>query len=89
MEIWKKILEYGGLYEVSNLGRVRDLKGRIKAMYKNNKGYLYLSLYYRGKSHHPTIHRLVAKAFIPNPNNYDQVNHKNCDKNNNTVENLE
>ena len=83
MEIWKKIQDYEGLYEVSNLGRVRDYKGKIKSMYKNNKGYLYLSLYYKGKTYHPTIHRLVAKAFIPNPSNYSQINHKDCDKNNN------
>lgn len=89
MEVWKKIPEYEGLYEVSNKGEVRDSKGRVKATYKNNKGYRYLSLYYKGKSHHPTMHRLVAKAFIPNPNNYDQVNHKDCNKDNNTVENLE
>ena len=89
MEVWKKIPEYEGLYEVSNKGEVRDSKGRVKATYKNNKGYRHLSLYYKGKSRHPTMHRLVAKAFIPNPNNYDQVNHKDCNKDNNTVENLE
>lgn len=89
MEIWKKILEYEGLYEVSNTGKVRDLKGNIKPMYKNNKGYLCLSLYYNGKTYHPTIHRLVAKAFIPNPDNYSQINHIDCDKDNNIVDNLE
>lgn len=89
MEIWKKIQDYEGLYEVSNLGKVRDYKGRVKPMYKNNKGYLCLSLYYKGKTYHPTIHRLVAKAFIPNPSNYNQVNHKDCDKCNNTTDNLE
>lgn len=89
MEIWKKILEYEGLYEVSNTGKVRDLKGNIKPMYKNNKGYLCLSLYYNGKTYHSTIHRLVAKAFIPNPDNYSQINHIDCDKDNNIVDNLE
>ena len=89
MEIWKKIEEYEGLYEVSNLGRVRDLKGHIKPMYKNNKGYCLLSLHYKGKTHHPTIHRLVAKAFIDNPNNFPQINHIDCNKENNKVDNLE
>lgn len=89
MEEWKRILDYGGLYEVSNLGRVRDLKGKIKSMYKNNKGYYLLSLYYNDKTYHPTIHRLVAKAFIPNPDNYTQINHKDCDKSNNKISNLE
>lgn len=89
MEIWKSIQDYEGLYEVSNKGRVRNCKGKIKSMYKNNKGYLCLSLHYKGKTHHPTIHRLVAKAFILNPNNYNQVNHKDYDKSNNTIDNLE
>lgn len=89
MEIWKTIQDYGGLYQVSNTGKVRDLKNHIKSVYKNNKGYICLSLYYNGKTYHPTIHRLVAKAFIPNPNNYEQVNHKDCNKENNSVENLE
>lgn len=89
MEIWKTIQDYGGLYQVSNTGKVRDLKNHIKSVYKNNKGYTCLSLYYNGKTYHPTVHRLVAKAFIPNPNNYEQVNHKDCNKENNSVENLE
>ena len=88
-EIWKRIQDYGGLYEVSNLGRVRDLKGKLKPMYKNNKGYYCMSLYYNKKSYHPTIHRLVATYFIPNVNNYPQINHIDCDKSNNKVINLE
>lgn len=89
MEIWKKIEDYGGLFEVSNTGKVRDINKKIKPMYKNNKGYYLLSLYYKGKTYHPLIHRLVAKAFIVNPNNYNQVNHIDCNKSNNKIENLE
>ena len=89
MEIWKTIQDYGGLYQVSNTGKVRDLKNHIKSVYKNNKGYTCLSLYYNGKTYHPTVHRLVAKVFIPNPSNYEQVNHKDCNKENNSAENLE
>lgn len=89
MENWKRIQDYEGLYEVSDKGRVRDLKGNIKPMYKNNKGYLCLSLYVNGKTYHPTIHRLVAKTFIENLNNYPQINHKDCNKLNNDITNLE
>lgn len=89
MEIWKKIEDYEGLYEVSNKGRVRDLKGNIKPTYKNNKGYCLVSLYYKGKTYHKSIHRLVAGAFIENPNNYTQVNHIDCNKENNDMSNLE
>ena len=89
MEIWKKIEDYEGLYEVSNLGRVRNSKGKIKSLYKNNKGYLCLSLYYKGKTYHPTLHRLVATYFIPNPMDLPQVNHKDCNKENNKADNLE
>ncbi len=88
-EIWKDIKGYEGLYKVSNLGRVRDFKGKIKPMYKQNKGYYCLSLCKDGKTFHPTIHRLVAEHFIDNPNGLTQVNHKDGDKSNNHATNLE
>lgn len=88
-EIWKRIENYGRLYEVSNLGRVRDLNGNIKPMYIQNKGYYCLSLYYNGKSYHPTIHRLVAEYFIPKIEGYNKVNHIDGNKSNNRVDNLE
>jgi len=95
-EIWKDVVGYEGLYQVSNLGRVRSLgfdkwhKGKIiKGCFDGKKKYLFVSLYKGGKSKGFNIHRLVATAFIPNPKNLPQVNHKDEDKTNNCVDNLE
>ena len=95
MEIWKDIADYEGLYQVSSLGRVKSLgnykssKEKILKLKSNKKGYLCVNLYKEGKSKHLKVHRLVAKAFIPNLENKPQVNHKDEDKTNNKVENLE
>ena len=92
MEIWKDIKDYEGLYQVSNLGRVKSLKyGKEKILKscKLNNGYLIVNLHKEGKQKHYYIHRLVATAFIPNPDNLSQVNHINEDKTDNRVENLE
>lgn len=95
-EIWKPI-GYEG-YEVSNLGRVKSYKydktnGKIMKPYKNTKGYLQIDLQLDGRKRenrvHLSVHRLVAIAFIPNPDNLPQVNHKDEDKTNNCVDNLE
>ena len=102
-EIWRDIDGYEGLYQISNLGRVKSLdryivsrwgtpfclKGKIRRLRKDKYGYMCLSLNKDGKIRYKTIHRLVAQAFIPNPNNLPQVNHKDEDKTNNCVENLE
>lgn len=64
-------------------------KGRMLMLGKNNNGYLCSHLYKDGKRHAVEVHRLVASAFIPNPLNLEQVNHKDLDKTNNHVENLE
>lgn len=92
METWKAIAEYEGLYEVSDQGRVKSLKhGKEKILkpQKNTDGYLHVGLYKDGHTKHTLVHRLVAEAFIPNPNNLTTVNHKDEVKTNNTVGNLE
>lgn len=93
-EIWKPVVGYEGYYEVSNLGNVRSLK---RKGYKNGNlrqgekttGYLIVVLYKDGKGTTKSVHRLVAKAFIPNPKNKPQVNHIDSNRKNNKVENLE
>jgi len=97
-EIWKDIDGYEGSYQVSNTGKVRSLDrkvhnyiktGRVLKAKNNGHGYLDVSLSGKTKQKHAYIHILVAKAFIPNPNSYEQVNHKDFNKANNCVDNLE
>lgn len=101
-EIWKDIVGYEGMYSVSNKGRVRSLCRKIwngydfvvhqEQILKPNilhKGYLQVTLNDSRKRKCMLVHRLVAIAFLPNPNNYDQINHIDGNKQNNNVENLE
>ncbi len=103
-EIWKDINGYEGIYQVSNYGRVKSLdrfvngshnnlkpvKGKILKAEKTKWGYLQVSLCRAGLKHQRyKVHRLVADAFIPNPQNLPQVNHKDEDKTNNRLDNLE
>lgn len=93
MEIWKDIAGCGGQYQVSNYGRVRSLKmasGQIlKPSTDGRKGYLHIKLYTAAGPRMKKVHRLVADAFIPNPDSKPQVNHINGNKADNRVENLE
>ena len=89
-ELWKDIPQYEGLYQVSNYGRVKSVKtGKIKCQSSKPNGYQFLQLYKNNKPKNEYVHRLVAMAFIPNPDKLPQVNHKDEDKANNFVDNLE
>lgn len=98
-EIWKDISGYEGIYRVSNLGRVKSLerfdsnnhlvKEKIKKLDKLKNGYLRIELWKNGKVVRFLVHRLVAQTFIPNPEKFPQVNHKDENKQNNCVNNLE
>ena len=102
-EIWKDIEGYEGLYEVSSYGRVRSLgqfvnhnyggyayrKGRILKPGLGSKKYLSVTLSKNGIQKQYSVHRLVAQAFIPNINNLPIINHKDENKLNNCVDNLE
>lgn len=78
-----------GLYQVSNLGRIQNSRGRILKFDYSNKGYACVHLCKDGKSKKFRVHRLVAQAFIPNPDALPEVNHINFDKSDNNVSNLE
>lgn len=103
-EIWKDVQGYEGLYQVSNLGRIKSLKRKVYAgrnrtrwQYEkimsnyrtNGNGYKIVGLNKEGKSKNKYIHRLVAETFLKNPNNYKYINHKDENKANNCVSNLE
>ena len=103
IEIWKDKKDYEGLYQASNLGRMRSLdrwvsskngsmqfiKGRILKLFNNNQGYLHVVLSKNNKVKAYLVHRIIAETFLPNTDNLPCVNHKDEDKTNNRVENLE
>ena len=93
-ESWKDIEGYEGLYQISNKGRVKSLKNNKTKKEKilkpiNVKGYLKVDLYKNKTRKNLLVHRLVANAFLTNPHNLLEVNHKDENKQNNSVENLE
>lgn len=85
-EVWKDIKGYEGLYQISNTGKVKGLKrNKVLKPILQRSGYYYVDLQRKRR----LVHRLVAEAFIDNPDNLPEVNHKDEDKVNNSVENLE
>lgn len=100
MEIWKDVIGYEGYYQVSNLGnvkRVGSFRGVNKAYLNdyylkpkdNGKGYYRIKLTVNNKSKRVMLHRIIAEAFIENPNNYPFINHINSNRKDNRIENLE
>lgn len=99
MEQWKDIKGYEGLYQVSSLGRVKRIlfknkmvekkEDKVLKPFQSKKGYLQVTLCKNNKTKLFNIHRLVAEAFIDNPDNLPQVNHRDENKENNKINNLE
>ncbi|MBL7722759.1 MAG: NUMOD4 motif-containing HNH endonuclease [Chitinophagaceae bacterium] len=103
-EIWKDVIGFEGLYRISNYGNTKsvdrkvyhsgnnkfhDLKGAMLSTRINNAGYVSVRLNKKGKTYTRFVHRLMAKAFIPNPLNKKYINHRDGDKRNNILKNLE
>ena len=95
-EIWRDVVGYEGLYKVSNFGRIKSLPRNGTVKYERllrqkvtNKGYCTVALSKHGKIKYKMVHRLVAEAFLDNPKDLPQVNHKNENKLKNYVDNLE
>lgn len=87
-EEWKKISEFD--YEISNFGNLRRLNSnKLRKIQTDKDGYNTITIWKNGKSYFKRINRLVAEAFIPNPNNLPIVNHKDENRKNNYVDNLE
>lgn len=101
-EVWKDVPGYEGYYQASDLGRIRGvtrfvpagntkrkIKGKVISQFENNQGYYRVGLNKNGKTQHKYVHRLVGETFLPNPNRYPTINHKDENPKNNRADNLE
>lgn len=88
-EQWRPIVGYEGLYTINNLGVIKNAKGKVLKYAQTKDGYFRVILSKNNKQHHYLVHRLVAIAFIPNLQNLPIINHKDENKQNNSVDNLE
>ena len=102
-EVWKDVQGYEGIYQVSNFGRVKSLPRKVQNWNSNrflketiltqsvtqSRDYPLIRLCKDGKIKYVSVHRLVAMTFIPNPNNFPMINHKDENKQNNRADNLE
>lgn len=88
-ETWRDIPGYEGRYQVSNLGRLWSKERGLLSPFLSRGGYLVATLQRNGKRYGTGVHRLVAQAFIPNPEDKPQINHKNGIRTDNRPENLE
>ena len=92
MEIWKDIQGYEGYYQVSNLGRIKNVKNgknKVRKISYDKLGYPYINLSKNGIRKTKKVYRIVAETFIPNPENKKTVNHKDGDPSNSKIDNLE
>lgn len=88
--MWKDVKGFEGLYQISDMAEIRRVgTNRLLKLHKSKVGYLSIALCKDGKKHYLWVHRLLAQAFIPNPENKPQVNHINGNKSDCRIENLE
>jgi len=88
-EVWKDIKDYEGQYQVSDMGRVKKTNGKVlNNVINKHTGYYQVNLHKNKEKHTKRVHRLVAEAFIPNPDNKSEIDHINTIKTDNSVQNL-
>ncbi len=88
-EIWHDVKNFEGLYQVSNFGRIRNIKGRTLKQQINKDGYFRVGLSFNHKRRYYFVHRLIAEVFLPNPDNKKFIVHKDHNRQNNQISNLQ